>query len=338
MKSTIHEHQKNNLKIVSKNLKNIGLALILASTLFSCTPNDPTDPNGNPNGGNDKYELISLRSTNLPSGNSCNKWDLNTSLAAAPGTFTNLRPLDFITSPAGLLGQTTMAYNTSAWDKINKKYAVAINESLTIYDFSGSSVPAPATYVTNVKSLEYVAGSLYALKNNEIKVNVGSTFNSLTTPAIISTSGGVHVSNMATDGSSLFIIVENKLYNYATSGTLLSTTILSGDSYDGVEYNPADNKIYAIKKHVYPAVNDELVRITTTVGDTTISTFGYPTDYSKPTTALDYSTGTYIIFTSNGHNSDSHRITEVTNLTTSPIIATLTVSGPQYVFGLQLKD
>jgi hypothetical protein len=337
MKSTIHEYQKNNLKIVSENLKNIGLTLGLALTLFSCTPNDPTDPNGNPNGGNDKYELLSIRSTNLPSGNSCNKWDLNTSLASAPGAFTNLRPLDFITSPAGLLGQTTMSYNTSAWDKINKKYAVAINESLTIYDLSSSSVPTPTTYITNTKSLEYVAGSLYALKNDEIKVNVGSSFNSLTTPAIISTSGGVHVSNMATDGSSLFIIVDNKLYNYATSGLLLNSTTLTSDSYDGVEYNPADNKIYAIKKHIYPAVNDELVRITT-AGDVTITSLSYTTDYSKPTTALDYATGTYIIFTSNGHGSDSHSITKATNLTTTPTVTTITAIGAQYVFGLQLKD
>lgn len=320
-----------------KTLKNIGLTLGLALTIFSCTPNDPNNPNGNPTGGNDKYELLSIRSTNLPSGNSCNKWDLNTSLAAAPGSFTTLRSLDFITSPAGLLGQTTMAYNTSAWDKINKKYAVAINESLTIYDFSGSSVPTPTTYITNVKSLEYVAGSLYALKNDEIKVNVGSTFNSLTTSAIISTSGAVHVSNMATDGSSLFIIVGNKLYNYATSGTLLSTTVLSGDSYDGVEYSPADNKIYAIKKHVYPAVNDELVSITTS-GEVLLISLSYATDYSKPTTALDYGTGTYIIFTSNGHSSDSHSITKVTNLTTSPTVSTVTTTGLQYVFGLQLKD
>ena len=320
-----------------KNLKNIGLTLGLALTLFSCTPNDPTDPNGNPNGGNSKYELISLRSTNLPSGNSCNKWDLNTSLTAAPGSFTNLRSLDFITSPAGLLGQTTMAYNTSAWDKINKKYAVAINESLTIYDLSSSTVPAPTTYITNVKSLEYVAGSLYALKNNEIKVNVGGTFNSLSSPVIIPTSGGIHVSNMATDGSSLFIIVGNKLYNFTTAGVPLSTTPLSADSYDGVEYNPANNKIYAIKKHVYPAVNDELVSITTT-GDVPLISLSYATDYSKPTTALDYSTGTYIIFTSNGHSTDSHSITKVTNLTTTPTATTITSIGAQYVFGLQLKD
>lgn len=320
-----------------KNLKNIGLTLGLALSLFSCTPNDPVDPNGNPNGGNSNYKLLSIQSTNLPSGNSCNEWDLNTSLASVPGTFTNLRSLDFISSTAGLLGQTTMAFNTSAWDKINKEYAVAINESLTIYDLSSSTVPAPTTMITDVKSLEYIAGSLYVLKNNEIKVKVGSVFNSLSTPAILPVTGGIHVSNMATDGSSLFIIVEDKMYNYATSGVLLSTTTLSSDNYNGVEYNPADNKIYAIKTHIYPAVNDELVRITT-AGDVTLSTFGYATDYSKPTTALDYSTGTYIIFTSNGHNSNSHTITRVTNLTTTPTIGTVTTTGSQYVFGLQLKD
>ncbi len=40
MKSTIHEHQKNNFKIVSKTLKNIRLLLFASIVLFSCTPNN----------------------------------------------------------------------------------------------------------------------------------------------------------------------------------------------------------------------------------------------------------------------------------------------------------
>lgn len=40
MKSTIHEHQKNNFYQVSKTLKNIGLLFLATITLVSCTPND----------------------------------------------------------------------------------------------------------------------------------------------------------------------------------------------------------------------------------------------------------------------------------------------------------
>ena len=41
MKSTIHEHQKNNFKNVSKTtLKNIGLLFLATIALSSCTPNE----------------------------------------------------------------------------------------------------------------------------------------------------------------------------------------------------------------------------------------------------------------------------------------------------------
>lgn len=40
MKSTIHEHQKNNFKIVSKTLKNIELVVLASIVLFSCTPDN----------------------------------------------------------------------------------------------------------------------------------------------------------------------------------------------------------------------------------------------------------------------------------------------------------
>jgi len=38
MKSTIHEHQKNNFKIVSKTFKPFGLLFLLGLTLFGCSP------------------------------------------------------------------------------------------------------------------------------------------------------------------------------------------------------------------------------------------------------------------------------------------------------------
>ena len=40
MKSTIHEHQKNNFKIVSKTLKIIALLILFVTTFSSCDTND----------------------------------------------------------------------------------------------------------------------------------------------------------------------------------------------------------------------------------------------------------------------------------------------------------
>lgn len=319
------------------NFKNIALILGLSFSIFSCTPNDPVDPN-DPNGNTGKaLDLISIRSTNMPSGNNCNLWDLNTSNSATPGLFTNLRSSDFITSTAGLLGQTTMSYNTSAWDKINKKYAVAIKESVTIYDLSGGSVPAPTTYITNVESMEYVGGTLYVIRNNKLMKESGGTFVALSTPVTLSMLPSDHVSSMTTNGTDLFFIVGNKYYQYSTTGTLINSFTLSSTQYDGVEFNSADSRIYAIKKHAYPATQDELVRITSST-ETSILTLGYATDYSKATTAYDYNTGKYIIFSSNGHSSNSYTITVVSNLTTVPSATVITTTGSQYVFGVQIKD
>ena len=326
-----------NLNTNLQNIKKIAFGILVATAVFSCTPNDPVDPN-NPNGNLIPLNLVSIQSTNLPTGNSCNKWNLNTSSSATPGTFTNLRPMDFITSTAGLLGQTTMSYNTSAWDKVNKRYAVAIKESLTVYDFSSSLVPAPTTYITNAEAIEFVAGTLYVIRNGSLQKEVSGSFLPLATAVSLPTALTENVSSMTTNGVDLFFIIGNKMYQYATSGTLINTTVLSGTFYDGVEFNNTDSKIYAIKQHLAAGSSDELVRITSGVGDVTIATLGYTIDYSKVTTAYDYNTKNYIIFSSNGHSSDKHSITNVSNLTTTPIVSTVTSTGTQYVFGLQIKD
>ncbi len=324
-----------------KNLKKITIALFSIISLIACTPNDPINPNDptNPNGNPPiALNLISIQSTNMPNGNNCNKWNLNTSTSAIPGTFTTLRPLDFITSPAGLLGQTTMSYNSSAWDKVNKRYAVAIKESMTIYDLSTSTIPTPITYVTNIEAAEFVSGTLYAIHNNSLQKEVSGTLVPLSTPVSLPTAGTDNVSSMTTNGIDLFFIIGNKMYQYSTAGLLINTTILSGNFYDGVEFNSDDNKIYAIKQHTTPSSTDELVKITSGGSEVSIATFGYAIDYSKVTTVYDYNTKNYIIFSSNGHSSDKHTITSVKNLTTTPVISTVTSTGTQYVFGTQIKD
>ena len=321
-----------------KNLKNIAIIVFSVVSLVACTPNDPNDPT-NPNGNPAvALNVISIQSTNLPSGNSCNKWNLNTSSSATPGTFTTLRPLDFITSTAGLLGQTTMSYNTSAWDKVNKRYAVAIKESMTIYDLTTSTIPTPITYITNIEAVEFVSGTLYAIHNNSLQKEVSGILVPLATPVSLPAAGTDNVSSMTTNGTDLFFILGNKMYQYSTSGTLINTTVLSGTFYDGVEFNSDDNKIYAIKQHTIPGSQDELVRITSGGSEVSIATLGYMIDYSKVTTAYDYNTKNYIIFSSNGHSSDKHSITNIKNLTTIPIITTVTSTGSQYVFGVQIRD
>ena len=323
-----------------KNLKNITIAVFSIISLISCSPNDPTSPNGpNPNGNNlVPLNLVSIQSTNMPSGNNCNKWNLNTSTSAMPGAFTTLRPFDFITSTAGLLGQTTMTYNTSAWDKVNKRYAVAIKESMTVYDMSTSTIPTPITYITNIEALEFVSGTLYAIHNNSLQKEVSGALVPLATPVSLPAAAGENVSSMTTNGTDLFFIIGNKMYQYSTSGTLVNLTTLSGTFYDGVEFNSDDNKIYAIKQHSGSSSQDELVRIVSGGTEVSITTLSYAIDYSKVTTAYDYTTKDYIIFSSNGHSSDKHSITRIQNLPTTPTVTTVTSTGTQYVFGVQIKD
>ena len=144
-------------------IKKIGTAVLLSLIIASCSsPNTTILASGGP-------ELIAIKADNT--GNASNVWNLQnanniTTISFTP-VFINMKASDFITSPAGLLGQTTMSWQASAYDNLNKKYAVSIGESIVIYDLTSATIPTPITYVlapptaavsNRVLAMEYIGG------------------------------------------------------------------------------------------------------------------------------------------------------------------------------------
>jgi hypothetical protein len=334
-----------NLKNTLPQIKKIGLVILATITLISCTPNDP---NGNPTG---VTKLLSIKSTNMPSGNSCNVWDLQESPITSLSTYTTVRSGDNIVSSPVLLGQTTMSNQTSTWDKINNQYVVSIGTSVLFYDYSSGTPTSPTNFSISgsnyVEGVASTGGNIYFLtRHKDIDFyNAGS-------PIIISSSAvpvalTSHVSNITDDPlNNLYFISEGKLFKYAvttTTATGSSITISGsslGDKYNGVEYNSSDSKIYAVKRNA-TGTQDDFVRIDPSTGiEIILSTTGgipYAKDYSRISATLDYTTNTYYIASSDGHSSNTHTITAITNITTIPSFST-PVTSSQYVFGLQFKD
>lgn len=325
-----------------KNLKLFILGFVILLSILSCKKNADTKRTAS------IPELISIQSTNLPTGNSCDKWDLQSSLTSAPFTYSTLRSADNITSSPLLLGQTTMTNQTSAWDSINKQYAVSIGTSILFYNFSSSSVPAPINISISgpniVEAIDASGGYFFVLtKNKDIDVYSSGSFTILTSLPVATSS---YVSNMSHGNSNnLFFITEGKIFKLivsSTSASIATSPVIIGSGtskYNGVEFNSVDNMIYAIKR---TGTTDEFVRINPTTGAEIIllTSLPYTKDYSRISTALDYTTNTYFIYSSNGHSSNSHSVTTIGTITTAPSIITIssTLIGNRYEFGLQLKD
>ena len=353
MKSTIHEHQKNNLKIVSKNLKNIGLVLGLTLTIFSCTPNDPTDPNGNPNGNpNANPNLLQIKSSST--GNASNLWNLGSGTlvpnVSTLTTFTNLRTNDPIVSSAGLLSQTTMKWQSSAYDKMNKKYAVSLAETIVIYDMSSSSVPTPTTYniavgttsANFIMAMEYVNGDLYVIQNNEIKKFASGVLTSIGSGIMLPAPTSVFdtVSNMTSNGNIIYFTLLGKLYSFDVITSTLSSVSISGwsadISYNGLEYCTTNNRLYTTKRYPTSASADDFVTMNLAGVETTVITgLSYTKDFSRISSAVDQATNIYYLSSSNGFGINLNTVTEINLLTAANSVYGGT-SG--YAFGLQYKD
>ena len=325
-----------------KHLKRILIALVAALTIASCDSPTP----GNPTTGVPK--LIAIKSDNT--GNDCNVWNLQsanpvTTISLIP-VFINMKPSDFITSPAGLLGQTTMTWQASAYDNVNKKYAVSIAESIVIYDLSTSVVLAPITYVlpaatatasNKVYAMEYVGGQLYVVQNNEIKKFNAGTFTSLGLSIPVAGVNSDTMSNMTKNVTKIYFILKGRLFTFDTATTTLSFVPVSGWSadvdYNGLEYYAG--KIYCAKRTSLTALLDSFVSVDLAGTETNIPlTLPYFKDWSRISSALDPVNRMYYISSSNGFSTNTNTMTEVDLNTGSN--TTHSILG--YQFGLQYKE
>ena len=324
-------------------IKKIGIAVLLSSVIASCSsPSATTLASGGP-------ELIAIKADNT--GNASNVWNLQnanniTNISFTP-VFVNMKPSDLITSPAGLLGQTTMSWQSSAYDDLNKKYAVSIGESIVIYDLTSATIPTPITYIlapptaavsNRVLAMEYVGGQLFVIQNNDIKKFTAGTLTSVGLPVPASGVNSDTMSNMTKNGPKIYFILKGRLYTFDTTAMTLSTILVSGYSpaidYNGLEYYAG--KIYCAKRtSLSTTILDQLVSINLLGTETLIPlTLPYFKDFSRISSALDPVNRLYYISSSNGFGANLNTLTKVdlsTGLNTSA-----SVLG--YQFGLQYKD
>ncbi len=338
------------LKTSKTEIKLILLSLLFVLTLVSC---EKGNPNGNPNNSK-KTKLLQIHSNAM--GNSSNFWDLQkgnlVSSIASLATFTNVRIGDPIVSPAGLLSQTTMTWQSSSYDKINKKYAVSLAETVVIYDLSGSSVPAPTSNIVAlsgtggtdfIMAMEYVSGVLYVVQNNEIKTLSAGITSTIGAGITLPTSGVTSntVSNMTSNGTKIYFTLIGKLYTFDTVTSSLSSVPISGwladIDYNGIEFCSATNKLYATKRYSTSiSTNDDFVQIGLSGTEITIiSGLSYPKDFSRISSAVDQATNIYYLSSSDGFGSNSNTMTEINLISGSSMPYTATLG---YTFGLEYKN
>jgi hypothetical protein len=322
---------------------NTFLSAILISaflTLVSCDSSETNPTAVVPS----TFEYLYIKSPATVSGGST-IWNLKNETTAGAGfaSPTNLR----IDTPTPTLGnQILMANQCSAYDKVNKKYAVSTGDRLVIYDVTNTaSVPAPTILtIANIQAIEFVAGNLYILKNYQIKKYnsafvLDATFGPISLPFPIS--GASYASNLCYNGTDLYVINDGMLHKINTTGTgsISSISLGTTSEFDGLEYintTTLPNKLYAVKKGTSP----KFVEIDPITGVGTVKyTLTYTPDFSRISSALDYTTEFYYLDSSNGFSSDQNTLT-IIDLTPTGAYTPLplTTPGNQYLFGLQLKD
>lgn len=319
---------------------NTFLSAILISaflTLVSCDSSETTPRAVVPS----TFEYLYIKSPATVSGGST-IWNLKNETTAGAGfaSPTNLR----IDTPTPTLGhQILMANQCSAYDKVNKKYAVSTGDRLVIYDVTNTaSVPAPTILtIGNIQAIEFVAGNLYVLKNYQIKkYNSAFVLDAAFGPVLLPTTIGVP-SNICFNGTDLYVTNDGMLHKINTTGagSISSISLGTTSEFDGLEYintTALPNKLYAVKKGTSP----KFVEIDPITGVGTVKyTLTYTPDFSRISSALDYSTEFYYLDSSNGFSSDQNTLTIIDLTPTGSYTPVpLTTAGNQYLFGLQLKD
>jgi hypothetical protein len=309
-------------------------------TLVSCDSSETTPTAVVPS----TFEYLYIKSPATVSG-TANIWNLKNETTAGAGfaSPTNLRT----DIPTPVLGnQTLMANQCSAYDKVNKKYAVSTGDRLVIYDVTNTaSVPAPTIItIANIQAIEFVAGNLYVLKNYQIKkYNSAFVLDPAFGPVLVPIpfSGAAYTSNFCYNGADLYVINDGKLHKINTTGagTISSISLGTTSEFDGLEYintTALSNKLYAVKKGTSP----KFVEIDPSTGSGTVKyTLTYTPDFSRISSALDYSTEFYYLDSSNGFSSDQNTLTIIDLTPTGAYTPVpLTSPGNKYLFGLQLKD
>jgi len=318
-------------------VKQVIFAGLIAFSLFSCDNDDSTIPNDDNQ--NQELGLIGIRSTNMPSGNSCNIWDLIKSPAMVFPIF-DIYNTATVVDDIGLeyLGQTTMSYQSSAYDRVNKKYAVSTSERVIVYNAETNSIEVIHEDADGIMAMEFIDGVLYVKKANNIHTMALVTGTLSTELATISSSG--IPSNMAFNGDNIHFIQKGRLYTFNTDTNVLSQVAVTSENvvYNGVEYHLG--YIYAAKRYV-GATEDDFVRIDVGTGaEEILFSLGgsYSKDYSRISSALDYTTTIYYLASSNGHSTDQHIVTTINISDAVPTPSSDTTTDNKYVFGLQLKD
>ena len=347
-----------NLKVMKKALKNIGLIILVGLSFASCdSSSDPITPTVVPS----TFEFLFIKTSNDITGNS-GLWNLKKEVTAG-ATFTGastLRSDDFATVASTIPTATILANQCSAYDKINKRYAVSSGERVIVYNFDTVSGSPALEYnfpVANVQAMEFVNGRFFAIENNKLN-EYNLTSSTPTTPLTSSfteiTLMAGQVSNLTQKGNYMSVIAGGNLYIIDATGTgsvlpsypqYLGTT----DNYEGLEaINSAGSQfdLYVVKRN---GVTNEFLKIdlssTLAYSPSSLSTkytLGFIDAPScKISSALDYTTEFYYICSSNGVTTDSFSVTAIDLTPTNPstyMPTSVSGSGNRYAFGLQLKD
>ncbi|WP_438966655.1 hypothetical protein [Flavobacterium sp.] len=334
-----------------KNLNPTFKTVFFATLVFFALSCDNENQNDNPNENqNETLELLSISASSTD--NACNEWNLlsgNTvgTIASFP-SFINLRSLDPITSPAGLLAQTTMTHQCSAYDNINKKYAVALGETVVIYDLTSPAVPVPTSYLiappgsstsSYILAMEYVGGQLYVVHGGEIKTLIAGVPTSFGVPVVLPSIGIMSdtISNFTKNGTTIYFILKGKLFTFDTLTNSLTNVPVSGWS-SGIDYNGVEfysGKLYAAKRHSLTwGTPDDFATITLTGSESLIPITTYAVDFSRISSAVDPNTGIYYLSSSDGFGVNTNTLTEINLISNTH--NTSTIAG--YQFGLQIKN
>jgi hypothetical protein len=332
------------------SFQKLTLAILVAITFTSCdSSSDSVTPTVVPS----TFEFLFVKAPNAVTGNS-GLWNLKKE-ATVGVTFTgpvNLRSDDFATTASTIPSSTLMTKQCSAYDKVSKKYVVSSGERVLVYDVTTSSPLAPTPYsVSNVQAMEFANGRFFMIKNNILKEYDASSGAAIISFTPINLAVG-QVSNLTQKGNYLSVISGGHLYiiDVTSGATTLDHTLPTTDTYDGLEaINSAGApfSLYVVKRN---ASGNEFQEILLTpslafISITTKYTLGFisnfASDYSRISSALDYTTEFYYINSSNGSASDGNSLTIIDLTPTNPLTytpTTITNPGNHYLFGLQLKD
>ena len=245
-----------------------------------------------------------------------------------------------------------MKWQSSAFDKINKKYAVSLAETVVIYDMSSSTIPPPITYniapstsgsIDFIMAMEYVNGDLYVIHHNEIKKFVSGVLVPIGAGITLPSYGSMSdtVSNMTSKGNKIYFTLIGKLYTFDVTTSALSSVAISGWSpdvdYNGIEYCTTNNRIYATKRYslVYSTPDDFVVMDLAGNETTMIAGLSYTKDFSRISSAVDQATNIYYLSSSEGFGTNTNTITEIDLLSG----ANNDYPGTNgYAFGLEYKN